>query len=129
MTDLGTGIALPVGKALGHLLVVYHAQAREYPMSIQTAADELNEAQLHLDHLVYPEGFLTDATTGAITQAKEAISAVATTLRESTDTPNDTMIVTFEPAILQRTVMDIINLLSAIDYELTGIAPNVGDAP
>ena len=57
-TEYGTGLALPIAKAMSHLMIVHEATHREWPLTSKAALAELREAAGHLTGLTAPDSII-----------------------------------------------------------------------
>ena len=120
-TTSGTGLTVPIAKALAHLWLVHEATAREWPITAEQASAEIAEAVTHLRDIIYPEDLLTETlvselatwnptlTTFAATAAAEAVSSPEEPF--SADHAED----------LRSIVRGTWALLALIDREITGL--------
>lgn len=124
-SELGTGLVLPIAKALTHLMAVHTAIDREWPLSASDAIAEIQDARDHIraanvpEHLMTAEAVTTLAGWRAILEDRITTSPAA-----SEDTPLADVI---SIAQLHDLAASTWQLLSLLDRELTGLSPTGTD--
>ncbi len=124
-TDEGTGLVLPIAKALTHVMTVYTAITREWPLSAEDAVAELEDAANHLRGLNIPHGLITTPTAEAIQGWIGEIQTRASSPQLEGENPTLTETISIDELKLAAT--DTWQLLTQIDRELTGLNPQQTD--
>ena len=117
-TDNGTGLILPITKALTHVMSVYTAIAREWPMTAADAQAELEEAKNHLAAATIPEELMTRATVIVINDWKNNLNAAANAIDIATEQPLAEAVSTEQ---LKSLATDTWQLICQLELELTGL--------
>jgi hypothetical protein len=125
-TERGTGFVLPVGKAIAHLLVVVNAITREWPMTIEEAAAELNETAEHLNDLNFNRDLISTDTNAAIDAWRDQIREALATVQANALSAPDGSLAEVAPRLAQIAT-DTWTLLTVIDRELTGLSDAATD--
>lgn len=125
-TERGTGLSLPIAKALADLMVVIEAWHRDWPLSNRDAASQLDAAIEHYDDLRLPDTILSSTFLTEITDwvrdTRTLIAAARTELFMNEDLDAKTLLPDLRDAV-ERTWA----LLTALDHELTGMSPTLTD--
>lgn len=125
-TEQGTGMILPIAKALTHVMTVYTAITREWPLSTGDALAELSDASAHLTDAVFPYDLMTEATAKAIDGWIGQLNAEA--VRPTTDATEETPLAdAINEEQLKKLATDTWQLLTILDRELTGLTTNQAD--
>lgn len=120
-TEQGSGLILPIAKALAHITSVYTAIVRDWPMSIADASAELDDALVHFQNAKVPHGLMTAEATSAIDIWREVLQERIHTLQDSMDL--DAQVQTLDTEPLKQLSQDTWQLLVNLDLELTGLEP------
>jgi hypothetical protein len=125
-TDQGTGLILPISKALTHIMSIYTATTREWPMTVADATAELDAASGHLRDAVIPAELMTDesvtAINGWIAHLNEQLNAVRNNTNHEAQLAEALNI-----DELKQIASNTWQLLTNLDRELTGLEPNNTD--
>lgn len=124
-TDLGTGLVLPIAKALTHIMAVYNAITREWPMTIADAAAELGEATRHMQNATLPWELMTDATASDIAAWQNSISSNSRQL--SGMIAQEEQLSELGTDSLKELARNAWQILALLDRELTGLENNQVD--
>lgn len=124
-SDLGTGLTLPIAKAIGHLHLAWTALDMQWAdLTAEQLHAELVEANQHLAVALHPENLLTEQANTAITNHRTALGQRITELTRSI-TPNPDTKATDLPDDIKAQIREIIPatwaLLTTLDRELTGL--------
>ena len=122
-TERGTGVALPVSKAIWHAMAVFTAIRRTWPMTVEEARSELDEAANHIGDIQSPASLLSATTQAAIAKWNTEQQAIRTAIA-TLESANPDTILTNEllPAdSLQKFIQSGWAFISLIDSELTGL--------
>ena len=125
-TENGSGLLIPITKAIGHIMAIHTALMREWPMTCAEAGAELHEAQSHLRNAVIPRELMTE---DAITQIDLWINDLQdriTTMRALLNL-DDPLRESTEVEPLRAFATNSWQLLTHLDRELTGLEPNNTD--
>lgn len=121
-TDAGTGITVPIAKALSHLMLVHEASAREWPLTNEAAAAEVNEAVTHLRDIVIPRDLLTEDTAAGIAEWMDTLHPFGEDIRRDTSPiPDELFHTNAQRENLQAIVRQTWALLAVVDREITGV--------
>lgn len=124
-TEQGTGLVLPIAKAMSHVMTVYTAIAREWPLSARDAAAELEDAAEHLRSLHVPRGLMTSAAEQAVDGWIGELSTQTGAIRITDE--DAALTETLDVEQLKQLATDTWQLITQLDRELTGLNPNQAD--
>ena len=116
-TDRGTGISLPISKAVYHAMSIFTATQRNWPMTNEEAHHELTEALNHIGDIQDINNLISTEASEAITNWTDTLPALQTQFPDGNTDPIDPSNI---PAI-RTMVTEAWGLLSLIDRELTGL--------
>ena len=121
-TTSGSGLSVPVAKALAHLWLVNEAMGHEdWPFTNEAASAEISEAITHLRDIRYPTELLTETLVNELEAWTNALTPYAADLTSlALNQPDDSF---GEPHRddLQTLIRQTWTLLTLIDREITGI--------
>ena len=110
-TTAGTGLTLPIAKALAHLVLVREATIREWPLERDARDTELREAFEHIRDIIAPSDLLTFELFGKFDDWKQIITAELHQLSNYH----------FDLDQLKNLITRTWQLLAFIDKEIAGI--------
>lgn len=122
-TELGSGLVLPIAKALTHIMAVFTAITREWPMTIEDAAAELEEANQHFRNATIPRELMTADATNAIDTWTAILLNRLGNLQANLN-PDAPLAESVELLGLQSLATETWQLLVGLDRELTGLENN-----
>lgn len=121
-TEHGTGLVLPLAKGVSHLMLVYNAAHREWPMTVAEAAAEISEATEHFGEMQWPEGLMTDDTAHMLGDWRRRVIEVSTQLRSAVRENAEQTIVEFGDETIRQLAREAWTVLTLTDREITGLS-------
>jgi len=125
-TDQGSGLLLPAMKAYSHIMTVYNAISREWPMATTDAMAELGDAADHLRTIKLPVGLMTQPTEDAVVNWIAEITGQIEGL-EPPENDEAPLAEAISADDLKRMATQSWQLATQLDRELTGLNPNDTD--
>ena len=126
-TPAGTGLVLPIAKALTHIMTIYTALTREWPLSATDAIAELEEAMGHMRNAHIPFDIMTEDASTAVSGWQDALHARLTTLRTALGAEDTLTAESPQVDDLKMLATDAWQLLTHLDRELTGLDASSAD--
>ena len=120
-TDQGTGLILPVAKALTHVMIVHSAITRDWPLAPGDAVAELQDALTHMESATLPQQLMTDDAYDTITHWRDQIRVAINANTTITDeTPLNEAV---DVDVIREIARQSWQMLTAMDREFTGLTP------
>lgn len=120
-TQAGTGLSVPIAKALAHLWLVHEAVTRAWPLTLEAASAEVGEAITHLRDLRLPETLLTDNLIEAVHNWSANLTPYGSELVAASLTDPEASLTDDQKNELRGIVRNTWTLLALVDREITGI--------
>lgn len=122
-TERGTGLVLPVGKAIAHLHTVVNALARQWPITNEEAAAELAEVAEHIHDATAVEDLLSTTAFDALNEWKTNIAtALASARQTATAAPEDAAAESDIATTVAAIATQSWPMFTLLDRELTGLS-------
>lgn len=125
-TETGTGLILPIAKALNHIMSVYTAVTREWPMTTSEAIAEIDDAARHLQNLTIPRELMTEGSVEQIGDWLLLLNNSLTEIRLSIP-PDENIATSVNTAVIRLLASQTWSLITILDRELTGLEVNNTD--
>lgn len=119
-TDAGTGLTVPIAKALAHFMLIHEAATREWPLTTEMANAELSEGVTHLGDVALGNELFTDTLINDVVEWMTATRATAGQFVAASISSPESMLDADQRETLQGLIRNTWSLLALVDRELTG---------
>jgi hypothetical protein len=120
-TDRGSGLTLPLAKGISRLILVYNALGRNWPLTQEEAAQEIQEANQHFGGIIVDEHLLSESAIATLNEWRTSMTELGAELTASSRNTPEEQVVEATKALIRTRAGEAWSVLTLIDRELTGL--------
>lgn len=121
-TEQGTGLILPIVKALTHIMAVHNAITHEWPMTTEDALAEIDDASRHMTTLMIPSELMTAESADEIERWISLLQASLIELRGDV-VADQNISDSHHTEVIKLLAKQTWQLITVLERELTGLRP------